>query len=209
MRNVNFHICAQAGACQKKNDEELVKMARKNKQCYVCLVKRYEDKISRYIYRISGVRQETVQDIVQNVFLKVYINLNEFDDELKFSSWLYRIAHNETINYWRRNKKMKSSKISWDENEGLKNVIKDDYNVEDEVYQKLTNEKLIKTIENLDAKYKTVIVLNYLEGKSYQEIADILKKPIGTVGTLISRAKKILAQKLLDQGVGPEMAIRK
>lgn len=203
------HICPKQEECREVSDEDIVKMARTNKQCYVCLVQRYEDKISRYVYRISGVRQETVQDIVQNVFLKVYVNLNEFDDELKFSSWLYRIAHNETINYWRRNKKMKAARVSWDENEGLKNVISDDRDIEDEVYQKLTNEKLIEVISNLDDKYKTVIVLNYLEGKSYQEIADILKKPIGTVGTLISRAKKILAQKLMDQGVYPKMATRR
>lgn len=201
-------ICPYQEICPTKPDEELVNLVKQNKQCYMCLMQRYDEKITRYVVRISGVSPDTAQDIVQNIFLKVYINLNEFNSELKFSSWLYRIAHNETINYWRRNKNSKNNKVSWDDNEGLKNIIKDEYNVEDHVYQRLTNEQLGKAIGALDEKYKSVIVLNYLEGKSYQEIAEVLNKPIGTVGTLISRAKKMLSKNLKQQGVDIEVAIR-
>ena len=191
-----------------RTDEQIVEMAKSNKQCYMCLMQRYEDKIQRYVLRISGVSQETAEDIVQDIFLKVYINLNDFNSELKFSSWIYRIAHNETINYWRRNKKRKSLKVSWDDNEALKNIIKDEYNTEQEVYQKINNEVLLESIGELDDKYRTVIMLNYLEGKSYQEISEILKKPIGTVGTLLNRAKKILIKKLKDKGIKLNVAVR-
>jgi RNA polymerase sigma-70 factor (ECF subfamily) len=201
-------VCPNHEDCALKSDEDLVALVLRNKQCYVCLMRRYENKISRYVMRISGASQETVEDIVQNVFLKAFINLNEFDSSLKFSSWLYRIAHNETINDWRRNKKSKANKISWDENEALKNVIKDTLDVEDDVYQRLINKELLEVINSLDEKYKNVIVLNYLEGKSYQEIADILKKPIGTIGTLISRAKKTLAKKLEERGILADAAVR-
>lgn len=201
-------VCPYQEVCPTKPDEELVQLVKENKQCYICLMQRYDDKITRYITRISGVSQDTAEDIVQNIFLKVYVNLNEFNRELKFSSWLYRIAHNETINYWRRNKNAKANKVSWDDNEGLKNIIKDGYDVEDHVYQKLTNEQLGKALGTLDEKYRSVIVLNYLEGKSYQEIADVLDKPIGTVGTLISRAKKMLSKNLKQQGVDLKVAIR-
>ena len=200
--------CPFLNNCQQKSDEELVRLVLSNKQCYVCLMQRYEDKILRYIRRISGVSVETAEDIAQNVFLKAYVNLKGFDRKLKFSSWLYRIAHNETINYWRRNKKGNALKVSWDDNEALQNVIKDEYDTEEEVYQKITNEDLLAAINELSEKYRSAIILSYLEGKSYQEIADILKKPIGTVGTLINRAKKILAKKLIERGIKLESAVR-
>jgi len=199
-------ICGKKKICEKKADEEVIEMTKKDKQCYGCLVERYEEKIIRYVKRISGVSDETAEDITQNIFLKVYINLNAFDPKLKFSSWLYRIAHNETINYWRRNKRRKEAKISWDDNEALRNVIKDKKDTEQEVYQKITNEKLLEAINRLDKKYQDVILLNYLEGQSYQEIADILKKPMGTVGTLINRAKLKLVEELKKAGVGKHVA---
>ncbi|MDD3607323.1 MAG: RNA polymerase sigma factor [Candidatus Moranbacteria bacterium] len=199
-------VCGRKKECRKKSDEEIVDLIKGNKQCYVCLMERYEEKIIRYIKRISGVSEETAEDIAQNIFLKVYINLNDFDSKLKFSSWLYRIAHNETINYWRRNNKRAKLNVSWDDNEALQNIIKDEKNIEQEVYQKITNEKLIKAINQLDEKYREVILLNYLEGKSYQEIADILKKPMGTVGTLINRAKFKLVEELKNLGISKQVA---
>jgi RNA polymerase sigma-70 factor (ECF subfamily) len=171
-------------------------------------MQRYEEKITRYVRRISGVNIETAQDIVQEIFLKVYINLNAFDQDLKFSSWLYRIAHNETINHWRRNKKRNASDISWDDNDALKSIIRDEYDTEQGVYQKITNEQLMEAIDGLDEKYRSVLMLNYLEGKSYQEIADILNRPIGTVGTLLNRAKKILKKDLIKMGVVSKIATR-
>lgn len=200
--------CPNLNDCPNKTDEELVTFVKNKKDCYVCLMERYDDKMMRYVRRISGVDEETAADIVQEVFLKVYINLNSFDTDLKFSSWLYRIAHNETINYWRRNKKKTANNVSWDDNEALKNIIKDDYDTEQGVYQKITNEQVKKAIEEIDEKYRTVLVLNYLEGKSYQEIADILKKPIGTVGTLLNRAKKVLKKQLTQQGIDASIATR-
>lgn len=193
--------CNKKEECEKKTDEEVVGMVKEDKQCYVCLMDRYENKIFRYIKRISGVRDEIAEDILQNVFLKVYINLNAFNPKMKFSSWIYRIAHNETINFWRCNNKKDKMKISWDDNDALKNIIKDNYNTEQEVYQKMTNEKLLGAISHLENKYQDVIMLSYLEGKSYQEIADILKKPIGTVGTLINRAKIKLKEELKKEGI--------
>lgn len=201
-------LCPFKDGCEQKTDEELVGFSKKNKDCYVCLMERYEDKMMRYVKRISGVNLETAEDIVQEVFLKVYINLNSFNQDLKFSSWLYRIAHNETINFWRRNKKRSGNDVSWDENEALKNIISDDKDIEQEVYQRLTNEQLQQALKSIDEKYRTVLILNYLEGKTYQEIADILNKPIGTVGTLLNRAKKILRKELEKIGVETKIATR-
>lgn len=205
--SINEHFCGLAEKCSDKTDEELVELVKKNSQCYGCLVERYEDKMLRYIKRISSVADETAEDIAQNIFLKAYMNLNQFNPRLKFSSWIYRIAHNETINYWRRNKKRKSENVSWDQHEGLKNIIKDELDTEQRVYQKITNEDLIKIVDEMDEKYREVLILAYIEGKNYQEIADILNKPLGTVGTLINRGKKALAKKLIENGIDEEAAI--
>jgi len=200
--------CPDSRQCQSKTDEELVGLVRKNKECYVCLMERYENKIMRYVRRISGVRDEIAEDILQDIFLKVYVNLNYFNSDLKFSSWIYRIAHNEVINYWRKNKKNKPASVSMDYHELLKNILKDENNTEEAIYQGIINENLQKALNRMDKKYKNVLILGYLEGKSYQEIADILNKPIGTVGTLISRAKKKLIIELKKEGVDKNQALK-
>ncbi len=203
----NKTICDHVNECVKKTDEELVDLVKKNSECFGCLSSRYEDKIIRYIRRISAVNEETAEDITQNIFLKVYVNLNQFDPELKFSSWVYRIAHNETINYWRRNKKGKQDDVSWDQHESLKNILKDSPDVEQRVYQKITNEDVMVVLNDLEEKYRDVLFLSYIEGKNYQEIADILNKPLGTIGTLINRGKKILIKKLEESGIDKSVAI--
>ena len=182
--------------CADKTDEELVALTKKNTRYYSCLINRYEEKIKRYVLRLSGVEKETLEDIVQEIFLKVYVNLNSFNQELKFSSWLYRIAHNETISHWRRNKSSKNRSVSFDELDFLKSILGDGKSREEGVYMKIDGERAVGALEKLDQKYRDVLVLAFLEDKSYQEIAEILKKPIGTVGTLISRAKKRLAEEL-------------
>ena len=173
----------------EKTDEELVEMAKASPDSYFFLVERYSEKILRYIGRITNYPKETVQDLGQEIFLKAYENINDFDSELKFSSWLYRIAHNHTISFWRKNKKTQGT-ISWDENENLKNIIESDDDLVGDLDNKLVGDKIKKTLDLLKPVYKEVLVLKYIEGKDYQEISDIIKKPMGTVGTLILRAKK-------------------
>jgi RNA polymerase sigma-70 factor (ECF subfamily) len=179
---------------QNKTDEELVELAKTSPDLYIFLVERYEDKILRYIGRITNYPKETVQDLGQEIFLKAYENINDFDSELKFSSWLYRIAHNHTISFWRKNKKAQGT-ISWDENESLKNIIESDEDLVRELDNKLVGDRIKDVLGLLKPIYKEVLVLKYIEGKDYQEISDIIKKPMGTVGTLILRAKKEFREK--------------
>src|SRR4030042_5690017 len=90
--------------CLQKTDEEIAAMALQNPDCFGCLAQRYEAKLMRYIRRISGVTQEDAEDILQEIFIKVYRNLRSFDQGLKFSSWIYRIAPNQVITNWRKTK---------------------------------------------------------------------------------------------------------
>ncbi len=174
----------------EKNDQELVKLALGNQEYYGYLIQRYQDKLKRYITRLSGGRQEDANDILQDVFIKVYKNLNDFDLDLKFSSWIYRIAHNETITFLRKINRRPTT-YNFELDAVLVKNLKAELNVdvEKEIDQKIMAEDVSKIISSLDKKYQDVLLLRYMEDKDYSEISDILKKPPGTVATLLRQAK--------------------
>jgi RNA polymerase sigma-70 factor (ECF subfamily) len=181
---------------EKKTDEELAGLIPDNPDFYYILMQRYEAKILRYIRRISNFPKETTEDLGQEIFLKAYENINDFDKSLKFSSWLYRIARNHVVSHWRKNKYEKMF-LSFDADENFKNMFEAEDNLTKELEKKLTGEFVGKILSALREDYREVLVLRFLEDKNYEEIGDILKKPIGTVGTLVSRAKKELKRELL------------
>ncbi len=176
----------------KESDEYIVQMILKGKtDLYYHLVKRYEKKLEAYVMRLIN-RREEVDDIVQNVFIKAYKNLRVFDSSLKFSSWIYRIAHNETINT------MSSSFIQ-------KMVAVSDmfsFGRSDETEERLYGEELRhnlkKCIDNLHIKYREPLVLFIYEEKTYEDISDILRIPVRAVGVLIHRAK-LQVEKLCNE----------
>ncbi len=185
---------------QNKTDSELVILTLKHEDYFLYLMQRYEGKLMRYIYRITGLGREDIEDVLQEVFLKIYRNLNDFDTDLKFSSWAYRITHNEAINYSKKRKGKETLSLETDNEDiiSLIEVLESDVNVSEEVAKKDLGEKVRAVLFNLPVKYRDVLVLRFLEDKDYSEISDILKKPMGTVATLINRAKeqfKKLAEK--------------
>jgi len=185
--------------CLEKTDEQLVALSLKNQEYYWCLMTRYEDKLLHYILKISNFGREDAEDILQEVFIKVYENLNDFDTSWKFSNWIYRITHNITISAYRK-KKVNPQLVSWDY-EGLNNLIESTSNIEKDAFQNLSYESILKIISRLPLKYKEVLILKFMENKDYQEISDILHKPMGTIATLIRRAKKVLQQELAKEGI--------
>jgi len=179
----------------KKTDIELIKLSLKNRDCFVYLIERYEKKLLRYIMRISGLRKEDAEDILQDVFLKVYQNLNDFDSDLKFSSWIYRIAHNQTISNHRK-LKSRPQEISIDES--AFNNFASNLDLEKDVDRVVLKKTVGAILMKMDDKYREALVLRFMEDKSYQEISDILKKPIGTVAVLIRRAKDQFKKKIFN-----------
>lgn len=175
------------------SDEHVVSLVKKNKQMYREIVRRYEDKLLRYSKYLTG-DYDTAADAVQEAFIKAYVNLNSFNTKMKFSSWIYRITHNEAVNQIKK-KKNKFSIEDFD--------IADEKNsVEEKLTTKEIAQMVNKCLGEMPVKYKTVLVLYYLEEKSYMEISDIMRLPVGTVGTLISRGKKILKSICLAKGGG-------
>ena len=181
--------------CENMTDEELVKETLADKEYFLCLMKRYEKKLLNYIMRITNVSFEEAEDILQETFIKVYLNLNEFNTDLKFSSWVYRITHNQVISNHRKNLARPSLLILDDDNNFLNNIASD-LNLSDKVDSSMLKDRIKEILSKMDKKYSEVLVLKFLEEKDYKEISDILAKPMGTVATLINRAKKQFKEEL-------------
>lgn len=175
----------------KLTDEGLAGYIQENSgQGFEYIIDRYERALLRYAKRLTG-DMHLSEDIVQEVFLSVYQNINSFDITRKFSSWIYRITHNKSINVLKK----KSLVLSL----GDKDIV-DRKDILSEFEKKLdlkkTKESLEKAINVLPIKYREVIILRYFEDKSYEEISDICHCPVSTVGVRIKRALKILKDKI-------------
>ena len=176
------------------SDEEAVAMALRDKAFFTHLVMRYEDKLDRYIRRLGVRTHEDREDVLQEIFIKVYRNLNDFDTKLSFSSWIYRIAHNEAISWYRKKNVRPEGHLVDDGHELLSYVPTGESDVE-QLFDESVNEKVVAAaLDRLESKYKDPIILRFFEHKEYEEISDILKIPTGTVGTLIHRGKKRLRE---------------
>lgn len=172
-----------------QTDEQLVALIRQgDKELFGALIDRYEAKLTRYIKRFIQ-NEDDVTDILQNVFIKVFINLQSFDIDRLFNSWIYRIAHNETVTYLKKKGNEKISFLDFD--------TMFPHPFAKETADKVTLDKeletlLSSTLSLIPLKYKEVLVLYYYEELSYQEIADVLHIPIATVGVRLRRGKEHL-----------------
>jgi RNA polymerase sigma-70 factor (ECF subfamily) len=171
------------------SDEELVRMTLRERSSFGFLIERYEAKLQRYINRLGVKNIEDQKDVLQDIFIKAYKNLNDFDTSLSFSSWLYRIAHNESINWYRKQSVRPEGHLIASGDDVLNLLKDDDKNQEVSFDIKINADEVARALNRIDLKYQEVLVLRYFEAKEYDEISDILKIPIGTVGTLIARGK--------------------
>jgi len=174
--------------CQKLDDIELVALSIKDSQYFYCLMKRYEEKLVNYVRRLTYLADDDIADIVQESFINTYQHLNDCDCDLKFSSWLYRIVHNQAINFIKKNKLSLKVNIDESNDEFIEWMIADT-NIEKETITKHFNDYIKTILDKLKPNYKEILVLKFFEDKNYKEISDILQKPMGTVATLLSRAK--------------------
>ncbi|MDQ1284402.1 MAG: polymerase sigma factor [Patescibacteria group bacterium] len=182
---------------EKISDNDLARVVREgDSERYGEIIERYQGKLFAYLYRLIGNREEA-QDLLQDVFIKVYRNLRGYDADRKFSSWIYRIAHNEAVNHIKR-KSLKRF-VSWESVVSTKDKLESSSNEEgaqDAWVRKEISQEVNAAIDKLPAKYKQVLLLRYYSDNSYEEISEILGRPVNTVGTLINRAKRKLAEEL-------------
>lgn len=178
------------------SDEEIVEKTLQEKAYFEHIVLRYEDKLSRYIRRLGIHNEDDRADVLQNIFIKVYRNLYGFDAELPFSSWIYRIAHNEAISWYRKSNVRPEGHLVDSAEEVLLLLASGEDTAEKKFDLTVNKEEVNKALDRIDQKYKDALILRFFEHKEYEEISDILKIPQGTVGTLIHRGKKELKEAL-------------
>jgi RNA polymerase sigma-70 factor, ECF subfamily len=185
---------------EKNSDIELVKMTLKDAENFRGLMNKYESPLLKFINRLLKISSDEAEDVLQEIFIKTYENLNGFDQDLKFSSWIYRIAYNHSISHYRKNKKNLET-LSLEDNEIIFVKLTSETNVKKQAHQNFQKEKVRELLSKLDKKYREVLILKYLEDKDYQEISNILRKPMGTVATLMNRAKNKFKEMLIQNNI--------
>src|SRR4026209_1833323 len=161
------------------------------------LVERYQTRLLNFIYRTIGDR-EKAEDLVQEVFIRVHRHLHRFDRSKKFSTWIYTIASNLAKNELRNRSRnplvlFQTIKKNWqDEERPLQ--FEDSNSRPDDMYRKRHLRELVEeSVERLPEHHKQVFILRELEGKSYEEIAEITSCNLGTVKSRLNRARNSFA----------------
>ena len=153
------------------------------------LVKKYQNRALNIVYSVVGNDRDS-EDILQEVFMKVYNSLRSFKQDAQFSTWLYRITVNTTYDFLRRRRHLVAL-----EDIPQVNLVAD--NSQDSLHIKDRDYQIRKALESIPFKYRTAVVLKDIEGLSYQEIARVLGCSIGTVESRIFRARQLLKERLL------------
>ncbi|MGI6620694.1 MAG: sigma-70 family RNA polymerase sigma factor [Bacillota bacterium] len=190
-----------------QNEEALVERAsRGDLSAFEALVRAYETKLYNVALRMVS-DSEDAMDIVQEVFLKAYQALPGFRGDSKFSTWIYRICMNASLDHLRRRKKAQvyslDAPVEFSDSEVQRQVEDPVDSTEDLVEAKFLGEKLFAILDDLEPHYRAVLILCDVQGYSYQEIAEILDTSLGTVKSRIHRARNILRKLIAAEQILP------
>ncbi|MCZ8523402.1 MULTISPECIES: RNA polymerase sigma factor SigW [Paenibacillus] len=180
-------------------DTRLAKLARGgDRAAFAELVELYKDKIYHLAYRMLRSSHEA-EEIVQETFLRVYMNLDRYDETQKFSTWIYRIGTNLCIDRLRKRKVNYSLDAEMGDGEGsdwYSTLASQDPSPDSQVLLSETQMQIRESIETLPEKYKAIVILRYLQDLSLQEISDVLSMPVTTIKTRLHRGREFLRKKL-------------
>lgn len=180
-------------------DKQLIADAVAGKQdAFKRLMRKYHNAIYHLIVRMVG-RNEDVEDLTQEAFIKAFNSISSFNNEFAFSTWLYKIATNNCIDYLRK-RKLKTFSIdrplSSEDGEQRFEIPDETHTPDSEILQDQQTSTIQAAIDSLPEKYRVVIVMRHQAEKSYEEIADELCLPLGTVKAHIFRAREMLYRSL-------------
>jgi RNA polymerase sigma-70 factor (ECF subfamily) len=165
------------------------------------LVRRYQRPITAYVYRMIN-NYDAALDVTQEIFIKVYNSLARYKSEYKFSTWIYKIAHNAAIDYLRRNKGGDQSlELEIDEEIYERPVESRSLSPEKEREQSEWRDEIQSIVQKLPAVYRELILLRHAQDLSYDEIAEITNLPLGTVKNRLFRAREIMREMLVTRGI--------
>lgn len=175
---------------EERSDEELLKESARDENAFSFLVERWWNRIFSFIgFKIKN--WDEARELTQEVFLKIYLNIENFNPSYKFSTWAFKIAQNLSIDYLRKQHILRtelSEKSAITEKNPLSNLM-----------EREKNKKLWEAVEKLPEEYREVILLRHLEELSYEEISKILNLKLGTVKNRIFKARKHLFELLEEE----------
>ncbi|MCO7125301.1 RNA polymerase sigma factor SigW [Sporolactobacillus shoreicorticis] len=188
-----------------QSEKRLIKKIRKgDQQAFAELVERYKNSVFAICLRMVGNAQEA-EDLSQEAFIRAYNRIDQYDHDRKFSTWLFRIATNLSIDFLRRRKNNVSldAVVPGTEGLSLNTMLPDEgEQPEDQMVRKETEEMVQEQIKRLPDKYRSAIVLKYIEDLSLKEISEIMEIPVGTVKTRIHRGREMLRKNMITEGGG-------
>ena len=167
------------------------------------LVRRYQRPIVAYVYRMVG-DYDAALDLTQEVFIKVYGSLERYRPEFKFSTWIYRIAHNAAIDHLRRMGGMRTEDLETEGEGGRtyeKPLASSAPTPEQESERRERRAEVEEVVQALPPAYRELIVLRHAHDLSYDEIAEVTGLPLGTVKNRIFRAREAMRAHLVERGI--------
>lgn len=165
------------------------------------LVRRYQRPISAYVYRMVG-NYESALDLTQEIFIKVYNSLNRYRAEFKFSTWIYKIAHNAAVDHLRRNSTREQSLVAGSEGDTFDLPIESGrLTPEQESERRERRNEIESVVRALPANYRELIILRHSQDLSYEEIVEVTGLPLGTVKNRLFRAREMMRQQFVDKGI--------
>jgi len=165
------------------------------------LVRRYQRPISAYVYRMVG-NYESALDLTQEIFIKVYNSLNRYRAEFKFSTWIYKIAHNAAVDHLRRTATREQSLVVGPEGDSFDLPLESARpSPEQESEQKERRGEIEAVVRALPANYRELIILRHSQDLSYEEIVEVTGLPLGTVKNRLFRAREMMRQQFVDKGI--------
>ncbi|GGL64493.1 RNA polymerase sigma factor SigW [Sporolactobacillus putidus] len=179
----------------EQKEKRLIRRVKKgDHQAFAELVDRYKNSVFAICLRMVGNRQEA-EDLSQETFIRAYKHIDQFDNDRNFSTWLFRIATNLSIDSLRRKKPSVSldAELPGAEGLALKELLSGGETMPDEQIVRAEMEKIIQhEISLLPEKYRSAVILKYIEDLSLKEISEIMGIPVGTVKTRIHRGREML-----------------
>ncbi|MGE5340455.1 MAG: RNA polymerase sigma factor [Candidatus Omnitrophota bacterium] len=188
---------------EKDEDQVLIKKILDGKRSsFEDLMKKYNKKIYGFIFRMVR-KEDAAVELTQEFFIKIYNVLGKYNFEYKFSTWAYRICYNMVIDYIRKNQTHLESLD--DDTITQKQLMDADHYVKEDGFDYLINEEkkryVWNVVEAIPVKYRELILMRYLQGLKYEEIAEITDLPVGTVKNRIFKAKEILKAEMEKDGM--------
>lgn len=199
--NLGAEVLQTTVSIENLSDHELTDAAKKGDEpAFAEIVRRYRSPITNYLYRFLNDYEEAV-DLAQETFVRVYFALERYHTDYAFSTYIYRIATNLAISELRRRKRRKLVSLTGFfqyDNEDSQDFHPPDERLlpDEDLIENEQSKTIARAITTLPEKYRAPIVLRDVEGKTYDEIAEILELGLGTTKSRINRARKLLKEKL-------------